>query len=161
MTLFAASHADGRHVDQNIAGNPFRLGLPLETVLFCQRRAALAIACGDDHIVKTGIAKRGDNRFTHSTAAANHHACAAIELVAGNQAFYRNVVGVKSCQRTVVIDDGVDGINHFCGRVDGIQKRHTAFFERHRDRTAANSECANTFHCGLNILRGKGFVDKI
>ena len=131
MAFFTTRHADGRHVDQNIAGNSIRLRLPLETVLFCQRRAALAITCGNNHIAKTGIAKRGDDGFAHAAAAANHDASSAIELVAGNQAFYRNIVGVKSCQRTVVIDDGIDGINDACGRIDGIQKRHAALFKRH------------------------------
>jgi hypothetical protein len=57
-----------------ISPDPFRLRLPLKTVLFCQRQAAIAIAGGDNHIAETGIAKGGDDRFPHAAAALNHHA---------------------------------------------------------------------------------------
>ncbi|WP_335950420.1 shikimate 5-dehydrogenase, partial [Klebsiella michiganensis] len=44
--IIAARHAERRDVNQNIRRDSLRPGLPLKTVLLCQRQAALAMAGG-------------------------------------------------------------------------------------------------------------------
>ncbi len=63
VALRTAGHAERCDVDQNIGPDPFRLRLPLKTVLFRQRQAAVAIAGGDNHIAKTGVAKAAITAF--------------------------------------------------------------------------------------------------
>lgn len=130
-------------------------------MLFRQRQAAVAIAGGDNHIAKAGVAKGGDNRFPHAAAALNHHAGMGIQLVAVDQALHRDIVGVESGQSAVVVNDGIDGINYPGRRIDGVKEGHAALFKRHRDRATANPQRPYPSHRGGDILRGKGFIDKI
>ena len=97
------------------------------------------MAGGDNHIAETGIAEGGDDRFTHPAAALDHHFGGGVEPTAVNQAFYRDIVSIQPGQPAVVVDDGVDRINHLCRRVKRVEKRYTALFKRHRDRAAANA----------------------
>ena len=71
-----------------------RAGLPLKAILFCQRRAALAIAGRNDHVAETGITEGGNDGFPHAAATLNHHSGVGIEPMAGDQAFDRDVIGV-------------------------------------------------------------------
>lgn len=84
-----------------------------------------------------------------------------IQLVAVDQALHRDIVGVESGQSAVVVNDGIDGINYPGRRIDGVKEGHAALFKRHRDRATANPQRPYPSHCGGDILRGKGFIDKI
>jgi hypothetical protein len=113
--------------------------LPLKTILLRQRQTIIAMTGGDNHVMKASIAKGSDDRFAHPAAALDHHPGGGIELIAVNQAFYRDVVSIQPGQLTVIVDDGVDRLNHFCRRIDSVKKWHTALFKRHGYGAAADA----------------------
>ena len=161
LALLTARHANRGHVHQNRCAQVAYLRRPRVLVTLSQRPAGLLVTRDNHALRKTGIEEGTSHRSGHAARTAQQERQRRIHIVRAQQRGHRDHISVVRLQEAVGVYNRVHRTNHRSRVIHIVHQRDNSLLERHRHRTAANTQRTHTGDSALNIGGGHRLVQVI